>query len=173
MEAILTRRSVRKYTEKPVTDEVIKQLLQAGMAAPSSANEQPWHFVVIRDRKTLDQIPGFHRHAHMLKQALAAILVCEDPALETYAGRGPLDCSAATENILLAAHALGLGAVWLGIYPIEERMHGIRRLLGIPSSINPISLVSIGYTDEKLPREDRYKPERVHYDRWMGHKKYR
>jgi len=169
IEAILTRRSVRKYEDKPVSDEIVRQLLQAAMAAPSAANEQPWQFVVIKERKTLIQIPSFHPNSHMLKQAALAILVCEDPSLEVYSGRGPLDCSAATVNILLAAHSLGLGAVWVGIYPVEERINGIRRLLGIPSDVNPISLVSIGYPDEKLPREDRFKPERVHYDRWMGH----
>jgi nitroreductase len=170
LEAILTRRSVRKYADKPVPDEIVKQLLQAAMAAPSAANEQPWQFIVVREHKTLDQIPSFHPHSHMLKQAALAILVCEDTALEVYQGRGILDCSAATMNILLAAHAMALGAVWVGIYPVEERISAIRRLLGIPSQVNPISLVSIGYPVDKLPQEDRFKPERVHYERWMGHK---
>ncbi|MDD5703801.1 MAG: nitroreductase family protein, partial [Dehalococcoidales bacterium] len=133
-------------------------------------NEQPWQFIVIKDHSTLDRVPDFHPHAHMLKQAALAILVCEDPSLEVYKGCGQLDCANATENILLAAHALGLGAVWLGIYPVEERINGMRKLLGMPSSVIPISLVSIGYTDEKLRIEDRYKPERVHYGRWMGTK---
>jgi nitroreductase len=169
-EAILTRRSVRKYKDKPVTEDTVRQLLQAAMSAPSAANEQPWHFVVVKERKTLDQVPTFHPHSHMLKQAALAILVCEDPSLEVYAGRGQLDCSAATENILLAAHAMGLGAVWVGIYPVEERMNKIRQLLGIPAGVNPIALVSIGYPDEKPSVADRFKPERVHYERWMGHK---
>ena len=169
-EAILTRRSVRKYKDKPVPEDVVRQLLQAAMAAPSAANEQPWHFVVVKERKTLDQVPTFHPHSHMLKQAALAILVCEDPSLEVYAGRGQLDCSAATMNILLAAHAMGLGAVWVGIYPVEERMNKIRQLLGIPSGVNPIALVSIGYPDEKPSGGDRFKPERVHFERWMGHK---
>jgi nitroreductase len=169
IETILTRRSVRKYKDKPVKDDLVMQLLRAAMAAPSAANEQPWQFIVIRDHKLLDQVPSFHAHSHMVKQAAVAILVCEDPSLEVYSGRGPMDCANATENMLLAAHSLGLGAVWVGIYPVEERIAGMRKLLGIPASVMPIALVSIGYPDEKPAVEDRFKPERIHYERWMGH----
>lgn len=167
IEAIMTRRSIRKYTDKPVTDEMVKQLLQAAMAAPSASNEQPWHFVVIRERRLLNEVPSFHPWSHMLKEAALAILVCADPGLEVSKGRSVLDCSAATQNILLAAHSLGLGAVWLGIYPVDERMAGMRKLVGLPESILPISLVSIGYPDEKLKKEDRFKADRVHYDGWV------
>jgi nitroreductase len=168
IEAILTRRSVRKYTDNRVPEDVVNQLLRAAMAAPSAANEQPWHFVVITDRSIMEQVPSFHPHSHMLKEAALAILVCIDPSLELTKGRGVLDCSAATQNLLLAAHGLGLGAVWLGIYPVEQRMDGMRKLLNMPSRVVPISLVSIGYPDERLRSEDRFKPERVHYQRWMG-----
>jgi len=168
IEAIMTRRSIRKYTGDRVPAEVVEQLLRAGMAAPSAANEQPWHFVVITERKTLVQVPTFHPHAHMVKEAALAILVCNDSDLELTKGRGVLDCSAATQNILLAAHDLGLGAVWVGIFPVEERMNGMRKLLNMPTRIVPISLVSIGYTDERPRMEDRFKPERVHYEHWMG-----
>jgi nitroreductase len=170
IEAILTRRSVRKYTDKAVSDETVRQLLQAAMSAPSAGNEQPWHFIVIRERKTLEQVPSFHPNSHMLKQAALAILVCEDPQVEVYQGRGPMDCAAATQNMLLAAHSLGLGAVWVGIYPVEERIAGMRKLLGIPSNVVPISLVSIGSPSERPKLEDRFKPERIHFERWMGDK---
>lgn len=169
MDAILTRRSIRKYTDKRVPEDVVNQLLRAAMAAPSAANEQPWHFVVITDRSIMSQVPSFHPHSHMLKEAALAILVCNDGSLELMKGRGVLDCAAATQNILLAAHSLGLGAVWLGIYPVEERMNGMRKLLNMPSRVVPVSLVSIGYPDERLRSEDRFKEERVHYQRWMGH----
>jgi len=168
IEAILTRRSVRKYTDNRVPEDLVKQLLRAAMAAPSAANEQPWHFVVITDRSIMAQVPSFHPHSHMLKEAALAILVCSDPSLELTKGRGVLDCSAATQNLLLAAHALGLGAVWLGIYPVEERMNGMRKLLNMPSRVVPVALVSIGYPDERLRTEERFKAERVHYQRWMG-----
>ncbi|MFA7245974.1 MAG: nitroreductase family protein [Dehalococcoidia bacterium] len=167
-EPIMTRRSIRKYTDNRVPAEVVEQLLRAGMAAPSAANEQPWHFVVITERKTLVQVPTFHPHAHMLKEAALAILVCNDSGLELTRGRGVLDCSAATQNILLAAHDLGLGAVWVGVYPVVERMNGMRKLLNMPTRIVPIALVSVGYPDERPRMEDRFKPERVHYERWMG-----
>ena len=168
IEAIMTRRSIRKYANNRVPEDLVKQLLHAAMAAPSAANEQPWHFVVITDRGIMAQVPSFHPHSHMLKEAALAILVCSDGSLELMKGRGVLDCSAATQNLLLAAHALGLGAVWLGIYPVEERMNGIRKLLNMPSRVVPVALVSLGYPDERLREEDRYKPERVHYQRWMG-----
>ena len=168
IEAIITRRSVRKYTDNRVPEDLVKQLLRAAMAAPSAANEQPWHFVVITDRSIMAQVPSFHPHSHMLKEAALAILVCNDSSLELMKGRGVLDCSAATQNMLLAAHALGLGAVWLGIFPVEERMNGMRKLLNMPSRVMPVALVSIGYPDERLREEDRFKPERVHYQRWMG-----
>ncbi|MFA5065288.1 MAG: nitroreductase family protein [Dehalococcoidia bacterium] len=122
IECMMTRRSIRKYTDRSVDDGVVKQLLQVAMAAPSSANEQPWQFVVIRDREILSQASKIHTFSYMLDQAALAILVCEDPTFEVNTGRGPLDCSAATMNILLAAHALGLGAVWVGIFPVQERI---------------------------------------------------
>jgi nitroreductase len=168
IECILTRRSIRKYTEGPVANDVVEQLLRAAMAAPSSANEQAWQFVVIRDRQMLNLVSTVHTYSYMLSQAALGILVCEDPSFEVNAGRGPLDCSAATMNILLSAHSLGLGAVWVGIYPVEERINKIRQMLSIPSHVIPISLVSLGYPGEKLLREDRFNKERVHYDRWMG-----
>lgn len=168
IEAIMTRRSIRKYTDKQIPEEVVQQILQVAMAAPSAGNEQPWHFIVIKERNTLLKITAFHPHAHMLKEAALAMLVCNDPELEKFKGRGILDCSAATENILLAAHAMGLGAVWLGIYPVEERMAGMRKLLGLPSRIIPLSLVSMGYPNEDLKAENRFKSERVQHERWMG-----
>jgi len=168
IECLLTRRSIRKYTDRPISNSLVKQLLQVAMAAPSSANEQPWQFVVIRDRKMLGEVSKIHTFSYMLDQAALAILVCEDPTFEVNTGRGPLDCSAATMSILLAAHALGLGAVWVGIYPVQERMERARSLLGIPTHVIPIALVSLGYADEKPHREDRFKEERVHYDRWTG-----
>lgn len=166
MEAILTRRSIRKYAKEPVPDEIIKELLQAAMSAPSAGNERPWQFVVIRDRKTLDEIPSFHPYAQMLKEAPVAILVCGDLHLEKNRGYWIQDCAAATENMLIAAHAKGLGGVWLGIYPREERVAGMKRLLRIPEHVIPFSLVSIGYPAEEKPPANRYDESRIHRERW-------
>ena len=166
MDAILSRRSIRKYTAQPVSDEVIKELLEAAMNAPSAGNEQPWHFVVIKDRQILNEIPKIHPYSQMLRNAPLAILICGDEQLQKYEGYWSQDCSAATENMLIAAHAKGLGAVWLGVYPIEDRVIGIRKLLGIPKHVIPFSLISIGYPAEQKPRADRYDDSRVHHNRW-------
>ena len=168
MEAIFSRRSIRKYTEQPIGDEVIEQLIKAGMAAPSAHNEQPWHFIVIRDRSLLDEIPNIHPYAQMLKEAPAAVAVCADPALEKNKGLGYwiLDCSAATENILLAAHALGLGACWLGFHPRPERKEALRKLLKLPEHIEPFCVIALGYPAEQKGAADRYKQGRIHNDGW-------
>jgi nitroreductase len=166
MEVIFSRRSIRAYTQEPIPEPMVEKLLRAGMSAPSAGNQQPWHFVVLKDRQVLDQVPHFHPHAEMILQAPMAIVVCGDLSLETHKGMWMLDCSNATENILLAAHALGLGAVWCALYPREERMEGMRRLLNLPKQIIPLSLVPIGYPAEEKPAVDRYQETRVHYDKW-------
>jgi nitroreductase len=166
MQSILTRRSIRKYKDKPVSDDLIKQVLEAAMAAPSAGNEQPWQFIVINDRKILGQIPAIHPNASMTKDAPLAILVCGDLSKEKYPGYWSVDCSAATENLLLAVHALGLGAVWCGIYPREERIEGMKKMLGIPDGIVPFALVPIGYPGEEKPPSERFEKERIHYNKW-------
>ncbi|HGE72071.1 TPA: nitroreductase family protein, partial [Candidatus Poribacteria bacterium] len=128
--------------------------------------EQPWHFVVIRDRQILNEIPKIHPYSGMLKEAPLAILICGDESLQKYKGYWVQDCSAATENLLIAVNALGLGGVWLGVYPIEDRVVGIRKLLGMPESVIPFALISIGYPAEQKPPADRYDESRVHHDRW-------
>jgi nitroreductase len=166
MEAILSRRSIRRYTPDPVPEEVIQELLAAAMSAPSASNEQPWQFVVIDDRHLLDEIPKFHPYAGMLKQAPLAIAVCGDLKLEMMSGYWIQDCSAATENLLLAAHAKGLGAVWLGVHPREERANSVGELLGLPEQVRPLCLISIGYPAEQKPPSHRYDASRVHRNRW-------
>lgn len=165
VETILSRRSIRRYTSQKVSDQVIRELLQAAMSAPSASNEQPWHFIVLHDPKILREIPKFHPYSGMLREAPIALLVCVDLDMGTE-GFLVQDGSAATENILIAAHAKGLGAVWLGIYPLRERITGMRKLLNIPERILPLSLVSIGFPAEKIPKEDRFQPSRVHINRW-------
>ena len=168
MKAILTRRSIRQYTAQPVPDEVITDLLRAAMSAPSAGNQQAWQFVVVDDRQILDEIPTIHPYSQMLKQAPVAILVCGDRALETNKGYWVQDCSAATQNLLLAAHARGLGAVWLGVYPREERVAALREIFGLPEHVVPLALVSVGYPAEEKPAANRYAPARVHRNRWSS-----
>ena len=166
MDAILSRRSIRRYTSQPVPDNLIKELLEAAMSAPSAGNEQPWHYVVITDRAILDEIPKYHPYSSMVREAPVAILVCCDLHLDRYDGLWAQDCSAATENVLIAAQAKGLGAVWLGVYPREDRITGLRKLFDIPEHAIPFSLIPIGYPAEHKPRANRYNASRVHHNRW-------
>ena len=165
MKAILTRRSIRHYTQAPVSDETVTKLLKAAMSAPTAAG-QVWHFVVIRNRAVLEGVQTVHPHAKMLERASVAIAICADPTQETLKGRWTLDCAAATENILIAANAMGLGACWVGIYPVEERIQKLRELLGMPDSIVTLSMVSLGYPDEIKSPSDRFMLDRVHYESW-------
>lgn len=165
-EAILTRRSIRKYTGQEVTSEQIETMLRAAMFAPSARNLQSWQFIVVRDKKTLTAIPGFHPHAKMIVTASTGILICADTSIEPMIGYCLENVTAATQNLLLSAHGLGLGAVWLGIYPREERMTGITELFGLPEHIIPFSLISIGYPAEQPAQPERYLKERVHFEKW-------
>ncbi|MDZ7337332.1 MAG: nitroreductase family protein [candidate division KSB1 bacterium] len=165
-EAIITRRSVRTFTSRPVPPEVVRKLLVAAMSAPSAGNQQPWHFVVVRARGTLEALAELLPHGKMLLHAPVAVVVCADLRLEVHAGYWVQDCAAATENLLLAAHALGLGGVWVGVYPREERVVGVRKLFALPDEVMPLCIVAIGYPGEPIGGAERYKEGRVHYERW-------
>jgi nitroreductase len=166
LEAIRTRRSIREYQDKPVPQDLVQRVLAAAMSAPSACNAQPWQFVVIRDRKILKEVPRLNPYAAMAEHAPLAILVCGDLSLEKSAGYWVVDCAAAVQNLLLAAHALGLGAVWTGIYPQQDRVEGFRGLLNLPQQVIPHSLIPMGYPAEQPAHEDRYRPDRVHLDGW-------
>jgi nitroreductase len=165
-ESLVSRRSIRQYENRPVPKELVRKLLEAAMCAPSARHQEPWHFVVIDDRKTLEEISCVHPHAKMAASAPLAVLVCGEPALETAKGYCPVDCGNAALNLLQAAHALGLGGVWVGIYPRVERMAEMRRILSIPEGIIPFAFLPIGYPAESKGRENRYKGERVHNNKW-------
>ena len=166
LEAIHTRRSVREYKDKPILEELIIKLLAAAMAAPSARNQQPWEFVVITDKEILGAIPTVNPYAQMASTAPLAILVCGNLQIETSPGYWVVDCAAAVQNLLLGAHALGLGAVWTGTYPNEDRMDGYTDLLNLPEYILPHTLVVIGYPAQQPPPQDRFNPKRIHYNGW-------
>ena len=166
-EAIKTRRSIRRFKNKEVTPELLEEIIEAGMYAPSARNEQPWHFMVISDRLLKDKLMKAHPYAGMLDQAPLAILVCGDTKLETSKGYWPIDCSASTQNILLAAHAAGLGAVWLGVHPRQERKEAIRNIFSLPSNIEPFALIALGYPDEQKEMPNRFNAGRIRYNRWV------
>lgn len=168
IENIMTRTSIRQFTSQPVAKDTLETILKAGMAAPSAVNKQPWAFVVVTDREMLDSMNNIHPYAN-LRTATAAIVVCGnmDKTLDGTAREYWVqDCSAVTENILLAAHGLGLGAVWCGVYPIEERVADVKRVLELPSNIVPLDIVSMGYPANNPEPKDKWNPELIHWQKW-------
>jgi nitroreductase len=167
MNAIFKRRSIRKYREEKISDEDITLLLRAAMSAPSAGNEQPWEFIVVRNRESMIKITEFHPFSQMLHQADTAIIICGNRNYHKYpTDVWVQDCSAATENILIQAADMGIGAVWLGVYPRPERIAGLKELFALPEEVTPVSIVSLGYPAEEKKEADRFRPERVHYEKW-------
>lgn len=167
LENIATRVSVRTYLDKSVDDATIEKLLRAGMAAPSAMNKQPWHFVVVTDKQQLVALSDANPNAGMLAEAPLAIVVCGDldRAIEGIGSEYWVqDCSAATQNILLAANAMGLGAVWTGSYPIKERCVAISQILQLPENVLPLNIIVIGYpAGENFPK-DKWDPKKISYN---------
>ena len=167
MKEIFTRRSIRKYTDQAIDDQTIEKLLRAAMQAPSAVNQQPWEFVVLKDKTIMEKILEFHPYSTPLKTASCAIIVCmkpsKTPQLAPYCAQ---DCSAATQNILLEATHLGLGSVWMGVYPDEARLSATRALINAPEDITPFCIIALGYPAEQPTFIDRYDSQRVHFDKW-------
>ena len=165
---IMTRTSIRQFTSQPVSKDTLDIIVKAGMAAPSAMNKQPWAFVVVTEREMLDSLNVKHPYAN-LKTATAAIIVCGNMD-KTIEGAGReywvQDCSAATENILLAAHGLGLGAVWCGVYPVEERVADVSGVLELPENIIPLNIITMGYPAENPEPKDKFNPGNIHYQKW-------
>lgn len=166
LEAIISRRSIRKFEEKPVPQEMVEKLLKAAMYAPSAKNYRPWHFLVINERTKLDELSDLHPSAKMLKTATLAILVCGDRNLDPMDGYLAINASAATQNILLAAHEMGLGSVWIGVFPREERIEEMVRYFNFPENILPVNLIAIGWPGEERPVPERFEPQKIHYNAW-------
>lgn len=167
MKEIFERRSVRTYTDRDITPDEEERLLRAGMQAPSAGNERPWHFVVIRSRDTMQKINESQPYAKMLEKAPLCIAVCGDRRAQSF----PFDfwvqdCSAAIQNMLLEAEHLGLGGVWLGVYPVPERVSNISALLGLPEDVLPLGLLAFGQPDKHPEPADRFLPDRVHKETW-------
>jgi len=165
-DAILTRRSIRKYLPKTVTCDLLETILKAGMNAPSAGNEQPWHFITIDKHSLLQKISEIHPYAKMLKDAPFAILVCGDLNVLKFKDLWVQDCSAASENMLLAAHDLGLGAVWIGVFPAENLVREVRSILNIPQHIVPFSIIGIQHPAEEKTGRLRYDKSKVHTNSW-------
>ena len=165
---ILGRRSIRVYSPGEVNETVVMKLLEAAMAAPSAMTKDPWRFVVVKDKQTRLKLAALHPGAAMLSSAAMAIVVCGDldAALERQLSYLLQDCSAAIENLLLAAHAQGLGACWVGIHPGEALIKRVKELLFLPASFVPVAVVSLGQPGEQPPQRTRYNPDYVRAEKW-------
>ncbi len=166
LNGILTRRSIRKYSSGIITREHVEELIKYGMYAPSARNAQPWHFVLMNDQDVFMKIIDIHPHAKMLLQAQWGIAVCGDEQLAHTPDYWPVDCSAVSQNILLAAHGMGYGAVWIGIYPRPERMSALKELLQLPPHIHVLSIISVGHPAQEIPQPERFHPERIHLNKF-------
>lgn len=167
LDNIATRTSVRDYEARPVEKEKIEKMLRAAMAAPTAMNKQPWHFVVVDQRNVLDALAGANPYAKMLKKAPLAIVVCGNTDKMIEGGGRDFwiqDASAATENLLLAAHAMGLGAVWTGAYPSEERCISISKVLSLSDNLIPLNMIVVGYPAEQPQPKQKFKEENVSYN---------
>ena len=168
LHTILHRRSIRRYRAEEVDQASVALMLKAGMAAPSAGNLQPWEFIVITERRNIDLIADAHTGGRMLRRAPLCICVCGN--LERVYRDVPdywvQDCSAATENILLAAEALGLGAVWCAVYPRQDRVAAVSKILGLPCHVVPLNVIALGYPDEDPPVRDKWREDRVHWQGW-------
>lgn len=165
---IRSRRSIRAFRPGEVDDAAVRRLLEAAMAAPSAVAKDPWRFVVIRNRATLGELAGVLSNGEMLQSASLCIAVCGDLAATHDQQLSYLlqDCAAAIENLLLAAHALGLGACWLGVHPRETRIRRVSELLGLPATVLPVACIALGHAAEQKEPRTRYSPAFVHPERW-------
>lgn len=167
-ENIMTRSSVRSYTSKPVEKETVDSLLRAGMAAPTAGNRQPWEFIVVDDMDILQGFTEIIPGTHMATKAPLAIVVAGTPSKALMPEYWVQDCSAASENILLAAHAMGLGAVWCGAYPNNEqnRVDKVSKLLSLPEGTIALNIIVIGYPDGEPVIKDKWNSSKVHYNKF-------
>lgn len=165
-DALKTRRSIRKYTDEPVSDDNIHALLDAAMHAPSAKNEQPWHFVVIREPGIRAVLAKTTPYTHMAAEAPVVIVVCGDMNHDNASGMWVQDCAAATQNLLLAARGENLGTVWCGVHPIREREEHVRAALNLPGNIIPFNLICIGHPAQAFKEEHRFQENRIHREKW-------
>ncbi|MDE6296670.1 MAG: nitroreductase family protein [Muribaculaceae bacterium] len=170
---IMSRCSVRSYSDKEIGPEQLDTLLRAAMAAPTAGNKQPWRFVVINEKEKLQYIGDNFKSMSMAKEAPLAVIMCGDTTA-TFSGEGRdywvQDVSAASENLLLAAHAIGLGAVWCGIYPQSDRVKDFSNMLKLPDNILPLACICVGYPEGETTPKDKWKPENIYYNSWGKNK---
>jgi len=169
LKTIFARKSVRAFTEEPVSTETLETIIRAGMAAPSAVDKRPWEFIVVTDRQILKQLADVLPFARMTATAAAAVIVAGD-IKKQFCGEDAdywiVDCSAATENILLAAESLGVGAVWAAVYPEDDRITAVSSILGIPSHIVPLNVIPVGMAGGREKPKDKWNPAQLHWNTW-------
>ena len=170
LENIFSRKSVRSFTDQPVSRGQLDTLVRAAMAAPTGRDMRPWKFIIVDDRKVMDSLAVQLPYAKMLKEATAAILVCGDLSVTddkgNPSGNWTFDCSAATENLLLAAESMGLGAVWTGVHPYDDRIALVKSAFHLPEYIIPLNMIPIGYPKGNPKPKDKYTTDNIHYNGW-------
>lgn len=169
LENIFNRKSVREYTPEKVSPEQVDILIKAAMSAPTAMNKQPWSFIIVDDRSVLDSLAKVLPYAKMLEKATTAIVVCGDTdkaLLNVEQAYWVQDCSAASQNILLAAEAIGLGAVWTGVFPRQDRVEPVQKILLLPDNIIPLNVIPIGYPKLQDSPKNKYKKSNIHYNKW-------
>mgnify|MGYP001358431941 CR=1 FL=1 len=166
MKSIYTRRSIRKYKDIDVDDSIVREIIKAGMNAPSAGDEQPWHFIIVNEHDKLVKINEAHPHSKMLLHAKTAIVICGDLSLEKYDGFWVQDCAAAVQNMLLMIDYKGLGSVWLGVYPRKDRIDGIRKIFNLPENVIPFAVLPVGYPDETKPENNKFVESKIHVNIW-------
>ncbi len=167
MNSIFARRSIRVYTGQPIPNDDLNLCIKAAMYAPSAGNEQAWEFIITRARENLTQLGRAHPYGKALFGAAAAVTVCGNRSRLKFPQEYWVeDCSAAAQNLMLQAQELGIGSVWLAVYPCEDRVEAVSRELHLPSQVVPLCIIAMGYPGETRVAEERYRPEKIHLERW-------
>ncbi len=167
MNSIFTRRSIRKYTDQPVPEESVNLCLRAAMYAPCAGNEQAWEFIITRDKENLKRLSDAHPYGAALFGANVAVTICGNRSKLKFPQEYWVeDCSAAAQNFMLQAAELGIGSVWLAVYPCEDRMESVSRELGLPANVVPLCIIPMGYPDETRTVEERFRPDKIHNETW-------
>lgn len=165
-ETIFTRRSIRKFTDQAISEADITAVLEAAMSAPSAGNSQPWEFIVVREQAGRDAIATCTPYAGMAPHAPVCIVICADTTREKHAGFWVQDCSAAMQNLLLAARAKGIGSVWIGLHPVAERSLAAQKAFGLPEHVQPLGVAVLGYPEQKFTEQNRYDAAKIHSEKW-------
>lgn len=166
LESIHSRRSIRRFTEQTITDEQLHTLLDAAMTAPSAGNAQPWEFIIVRSQEGREGIARRHPYAAMALKSQVCVAICGNTANEKYPGFWPQDCAAAIQNLLLAARDLGIGSVWTGVYPLEDRIKNFKEFFNLPEHVIPLGIVVLGYPDQPFTEHHRFDASKVHQETW-------